>query len=216
MRAYKFKNAAQADHIFDILLNKRLFCAEWRTLNDPMEGMFAYSYRGKEEARPAQDIATSVQAEMQSIRVCSLTSTYDSHLLWAHYANGFNGVAIGLDLPDHHVDIKQIEYRGVFGQYAYASGVNAKELSRRILGSKYEEWAYEKEVRIFSNDTWFHLPKPIPLLIVGHRVHPALFDALQIICEREKIDFSSVGIGDEGIDADFVEPFEDRISRRAR
>ncbi len=27
MQAYKFKSAAQADHIFDVLLNRRLFCA---------------------------------------------------------------------------------------------------------------------------------------------------------------------------------------------
>lgn len=214
MRAFKFKSAAQADHIFDILLNNRLFCANWKTLNDPMEGVFAYSYRGDEETDGARNVASEVQIELAKLCACSLTSIYDSHLLWAHYANGFNGVAVEVDLPDDHPDISLVKYRGVFGQFNYDASSKIATISRALLQSKYQEWSYERELRILSDKEWFPLEKPIPRLIVGHRVHPALFDALQIICERQGINFTSIGVGDDGLDADYVEPFADRSTRR--
>ena len=125
MRAYKFKGAAQADHIFDILLNKRLYCAPWHVLNDPMEGTFAYSYRGDGEAKSAKDLAGAVSKALKSLRVCSLSATFDSHLLWAHYATGFNGVAIEVELPEASPDIQRVTYRGVFGHVGYGPDTRA-------------------------------------------------------------------------------------------
>lgn len=214
MRAYKFKSAAQADHIFDILLNQRLYCAPLHVLNDPMEGVFVYSHRGDGEVNSANALARAVTEEIKSLRVCSLSVTFDSHLLWAHYANGFNGVAIEVELPEASPDIRSISYRGVSGYFGYAPDTCAASIARDVLLSKYREWEYEQEIRIISGAEWYKLEKPVSRLIVGHRVHPALFDALQIICERQKISFRRVGIGDEGIDADDVEPYLVRHQRR--
>lgn len=214
MRAYKFKSAAQADHIFDILLNQRLYCAPLHVLNDPMEGTFAYSYRGNGEAKSARDLANAVLEAIKSLRVCSLSATFDSHLLWAHYANGFNGVTVEVELPEAGPDIQSVRYRGVFGQFGYAPDTCANVMARNVLLSKYQEWEYEREIRIVSEAEWYKLEKPVSRLIAGHRLHPALFDALQIICEQQGIDFRRVGIGDEGIDADGVDLYADRQRRR--
>lgn len=213
MRAYKFKGAAQADHIFDILLNQRLYCAPWHVLNDPMEGAFVYSYGGEGEAKPASELARAVSKALTSLRVCSLSATLDSHLLWAHYADGFNGAAVEVDLPESSPDIQRVSYRGVFGHVGYAPSIRADFKAREVLLSKYQEWHYERKVRILSEDQWYRLDKPVRRLIAGHRLHPALFDALQIICERQGIGFRRVGIGDEGIDPDDVEPYGDRQQR---
>ena len=43
MRAFKFRSAQRMDHIFDILHNRRLHCADWTSLNDPIEASFTYS-----------------------------------------------------------------------------------------------------------------------------------------------------------------------------
>lgn len=215
MRAYKFKGAAQADHIFDILLNRRLYCAPANMLNDPMEAQFAYSYHGEEEAEAARSLARAVAEELQLLRVCSLTNTFDTHLLWAHYASGFNGVAIEVELPDNHPDIRPVAYRGVFGQFGYEKDACHEAAARDVIFSKYQEWSYEREVRIVSKNEWFNLDKPVRMLIAGPRLHPALFDALQIICERQHITFRRVGIGDEGIDADFVRDFAERKRRQS-
>lgn len=213
MRAYKFKGAAQADHIFDILLNQRLYCAPWHVLNDPMEGTFAYSYRGDSEAKSAKDLAGTVSKALKSLRVCSLSATFDSHLLWAHYATGFNGVAIEVELPEATPDIQRVTYRGVFGHVSYAPDTRADSKAREVLLSKYQEWHYEQEIRILSENEWYKLEKPVSRLIAGHRLHPALFDALQIICEQQEIAFRRVGIGDDGIDADTVDSYADRQRR---
>jgi hypothetical protein len=42
MKTYKFRSAAQIAFAFDIIINRRLFCSDWRNLNDPIEGMFFY------------------------------------------------------------------------------------------------------------------------------------------------------------------------------
>ncbi len=36
MKVYKFRSSEQISFIFDILLNKRLYCADWKNLNDPI------------------------------------------------------------------------------------------------------------------------------------------------------------------------------------
>lgn len=213
MKAYKFKSAAQADHIFDLILNQRLFCAPWDVLNDPMEGVFAYSFRGDDEARPAQELAAGVQAELKKLKVCSLARTFDCHLLWSHYANGFNGVAVELELPEKHPEIRPVSYRGVFGQFGYRTDLEATEVARKLLFSKYQEWQYEQELRIVSESCWFDQHVSVSRVIAGHRLHPALFEALQIVCQQKNVAFAKVGFGDEGIDADFVPERAKRIVR---
>jgi hypothetical protein len=89
------------------------------------------------------------------------------------------------------------------------------QAAEQILSSKYKEWAYEKEVRILQSGEWYELPKPVTRIIVGHRMHPAVFEALRIICEDRDITLNRTGIGDEGIDADRVPPLE-RMPRHRR
>jgi hypothetical protein len=134
-------------------------------------------------------------------------------LLWAHYATGFNGVAMEVELPEASPDIQRVTYRGVFGHVSYGPDTRADAKAREVLLSKYQEWHYEQEIRILSENEWYRLEKPVTRLIAGHRLHPALFDALQIICERQGIAFRRVGIGDDGIDADSVGAYTERQRR---
>src|SRR5205823_14520369 len=48
MLAYKFRSASEMQHAFDILINQRLHCSDWRKLNDPMEGQFGYSHNASD------------------------------------------------------------------------------------------------------------------------------------------------------------------------
>ncbi|EKD0112434.1 DUF2971 domain-containing protein, partial [Escherichia coli] len=144
--------------------------------------------------------------EKKRLKVCSLSATYESHLLWAHYAGGFDGCAIEIEIPDNHHSIKQIEYRGVFANLAMPNIYSPDELANQVLSSKYREWEYEQEVRILQTNEWFYLDKPVRRVIAGHRMPSALFEAMNIICNSMGIEFCRTGIGDEGIDADYVEP----------
>jgi hypothetical protein len=130
--------------------------------------------------------------------------------LWAHYASGFEGLAIEVELPDEAPEVRVLTYRGVFAQIRIDGELDAERTAEEVLSSKYKEWEYEQEVRIIQQDDWYRLSRPVRRIIAGHRMQPAVLDALQIICERKDITLNRTGIGDEGIDADFLPSLEQR------
>lgn len=66
MRAYKFRSPDRMEFVFDILFNQRLYCAEWHTLNDPVEGVFVYSHRGQNR-EAAEEFMKRVQQEKRHL-----------------------------------------------------------------------------------------------------------------------------------------------------
>jgi hypothetical protein len=215
MLAYKFRSASQLHFALDIILNSRLHCSDWRELNDPMEGQFGYSYRTTDEQDHAEEVAEII-SHKRDLLICSLSKTFDCHLLWAHYASGFAGLAIEVQLPDDGHNVRVVEYRGAFAHVIFDRVLNPELAAEQILASKYHEWAYEQEVRILQAGEWYPLQTPVKRVIAGHRMHPAVFEALRIICESRKVALNRTGIGDEGIDADYVPPLSATIRRRRK
>lgn len=214
MRAYKFRSAQNIEFALDIILNRRLFCADWRSLNDPMEGMFAYSTKAK--TPEVERVVKGIGDEKQRYKVCSLSADFQSHLLWSHYAGGFDGLAIEVDLPDNDPNVQRVEYRGVFAFVDVDNIHSPYDAARQILLSKYQEWSYEREIRVLSNNPFYELQAPICRVIAGHRMNPALLETLMIVCDREGIELCTVGIGDEGLDADRVDPKRMEKARKFR
>ena len=208
MLAYKFRSPNQIAYSFDALFNNRLYCADWETLNDPVESIFGYNHLTSTQTDYSK-VVTEIEREMKKLRVCSLSKTFDCHLLWAHYASGFSGLAIEVEIPDQAEEIKHIHYGGVFSLVSMENRGTASDIAESVLTSKYQEWAYEQEVRILSDKDWYQLATPVKRIIAGHRMNPALFQALQTVCAWQKVPFSVVGIGDEGIDADSVLPLDE-------
>jgi hypothetical protein len=62
---------------------------------------------------------------------------------------------------------------------------------------------------VLHRKAYFPLAAPVRRVIAGHRMEPALFDALNFMCHKKGIQFNRTGIGDEGIDADYVKPPKD-------
>lgn len=212
MIAYKFRSAAQAQFAFDILLNQRLFCAPLSSLNDPLEGVFGIvSSAG---APSSDNHFRDIRAAMKSYRICSLSADFQSHLLWAHYAGGFDGMAIEVELPDADPLIQRVSYCGVFGMLRASEIADPDQSAREVLFSKYGEWSYEREVRVLTDQTHYLLPRSVRRIVVGHRMNLALQEALFLVCQRQGIGFFRVGIGDEGLDADTVRADEFEARRR--
>lgn len=134
-------------------------------------------------------------------------------MLWAHYAGGFDGLAIEVDLPDDDPRVREVQYRGVFAFLDRNDLQDEEAAARTILFSKNDEWRYEQEVRILNPEQYYDLERPIRRVIAGHRMNQALFQTLHMVCQREGIAFTEIGIGDGGIDAD---PVRDRDLQRAR
>jgi hypothetical protein len=179
-----------------------------------MEGAFVYSYRTTNERDYSAHVAEIIR-QKRRLLVCSLSTTFDCQLLWAHYASGFKGLAVEVELPDESPFIRMVNYRGVFAYTSFDQPMNAEVLAGQILSSKYKEWAYEKEVRILQSDQWHQLSTPVKRVIAGHRIDPAVFEMLRIICENRNITLNRTGIGDEGIDADYVPPLSS-VSKQSR
>lgn len=205
MIAYKFRSASQIAYIFDILINKRLYCTNWKMLNDPMEGHFVYSYNSTDEKDTYKDVERVIN-EKHNLKICSLSRTINSHLLWAHYAGGFDGVAIEIKLPNDRSFIKNVNYRRDYTNLVMSQVSDPFQSATEILSSKYIEWEYEKEIRIIHTKEWFHLRMPVTKVIAGHRMPPALFEAMNIICNSMGIKFYRTNIGKDGIGTEIVAP----------
>lgn len=122
--------------------------------------MFAYSHKSTNE-EDAKRIVANIIREKRQIRVCSLAATFDCHLLWSHYASGFSGLAIEVELPDHSPAVRNVNYRGVFAGVTVEGHVNAQRAAEEILGSKYSEWSYEREIRVLHREPYFSLSAPV-------------------------------------------------------
>ncbi len=145
-----------------------------------------YRYNGSKRVDPADQVAELIRSKKQ-IKVCALSQTFDCHLLWAHYASGFSGLALEVELPDSPC-VKTVTYGGVFAQLTVGNNFDPMDAANAVLTSKYSEWEYEQEVRVLNQSEWFELDKPVVRVIAGHRMNPALFRGLQVICEREGIE----------------------------
>lgn len=205
IRAYKFRSSSQIGFALDMIFNNRLYCSDWSNLNDPMEGIFGYSYSSTSPTDYSEKVAEIIR-EQKRIRICSLSLTYDSHLLWAHYASGFDGLAVEVELPATSPKVKKISYGGVFSVLPMSDEMSATKAANAVLTSKYQEWSYEQEVRILNHSEWYKLKTPVKRIIAGHRMNPALFETLRIVCHHKNVTLNRTGIGDEGIDADYVPP----------
>lgn len=204
--AYKFRASSQIAFALDIIINQRLYCSGWRSLNDPMEGRFSYSYNSASEVDPFKDSEIVIR-EKRFLKICSLSTSYKSHLMWAHYASGFDGLAIEVEIPTGHV--KYVHYTPQFITVSSSNNNNHHEkLAEEILSSKYDVWEYEKEARIIQTGQYFNLTKPVASVIAGHRMNPALFDALRIVCRDKGIRLRKTSIDEREICAVDVWPSE--------
>lgn len=199
MLAYKFRSSSQLNYALDIIRKKRLYCSDWEKLNDPMEGIFRYSYRSHERSL-YDEFVKILHQEKKKLLVCSLSKKFDSHLLWAHYAEGFRGLAIEVELPNDSPSIQPIKYRQVPINVSFDD--NFPPTAKEILSSKYVDWVCEGEVRILQPEKWYLLSTPVRRVITGQRMDPNLIEKLRIICEPRNIILSQTRIDNYRIYAD--------------
>src|SRR5262249_6438004 len=90
---YKYRSLENWHFLLDIFLNKRLYAARFKSLNDPMEGQYYYV-----NGRARGLVRSAIAARREQWNICSLTPHARSSLMWAYYANGHRGIAIGVEL----------------------------------------------------------------------------------------------------------------------
>jgi hypothetical protein len=162
---YKYRSLENWQFFEDILQNRRLYAASFRTLNDPMEGLL-YLFDKNISTRYRE----SIRQASNRLNICSLSESRDNTLLWSYYAAGHTGVAIGVTvLPQTSPRVDSPEL------VTYDMTVNidpATEqshlpgaIAKRVLSQKLSFWSHEKEYRVFSTRKF--VPIEIREIVLG-------------------------------------------------
>lgn len=185
----------------DIIENRRLFCANWNEMNDPMEGMFEFFTTDRDDRGYLEEIIR----HKHELRVCSLSKTKYSHLLWAHYADQFRGVLVAVDIPLPATDFVEVYYRSSHSMQIKRTWNDTEKVARKILSSKHKAWSYEKEVRILSREQYFPVPV-IRHVTLGIRANN-VSDAFLYACDAQRIPVYKLRLTDEGLEERPIEEF---------
>jgi len=169
MKLYKYKSLANLWHVLDIVLNQRLYCAHWSTLNDPLEGRYEI-YLGSKSPKVESTMIGRIEKARDGFRIASLSATPTNFLLWSHYADGHKGAAIEVDIPDNYPDLTEVTYSPFSS--VFSEKEQTREDMRHLFNGKGEEWAYEEEYRIITDREYFDLPSKPSRLLLGPMVPP--------------------------------------------
>ena len=173
---YKFRPIEQLSSLADILINKRLFCAPYYTLNDPFEGQFLQAIHFPPNTLFPKGLRTVALTSLEDIngpedyvivRVCSLSSDMKDVRLWSHYAGGHRGVAIEIDVTDAMGDFDRVNYAPklpLFDDPKYAGPSWKMALTTKTI-----HWEYEKEYRVITAEEFYPINGRIRRVIAGVR-----------------------------------------------
>lgn len=122
---------------------QRLKASTLDNLNDPFE-LFAIDTSSSNEFYQA----LKTHKSYLSHKWCFLcfSKTWESPLLWSHYAERHKGMALVFEVPE--IFFEHIKYQKQRIKINEAT-VEGEDTTRRLLTTKYIEWAYEKEARVF-------------------------------------------------------------------
>ena len=142
---YKYRSLQDFERILDIIVNKRLYGAVYKDLNDPMEGKF------NKDGLERNDF-NEIYTHLKRTRICSLLEKQqeqdfpNDYLMWSHYANSHTGCCIELNITKQHNNgwnLLKVSYQD---RLPKVKG-EIKDRIRKILSVKTPLWENEHEVR---------------------------------------------------------------------
>lgn len=132
-----------------------IWCADFKNLNDPMEGLFAPTRRFEKHSR-RQEVIDEIINGKSGVGIASFSDTNHNELMWTHYARNSSGISIEYRpqkllaaMPDNATLVRV----GYDEKPAYVSVGDVNNLSsavKKILSQKKFNWAYEREWRLLS------------------------------------------------------------------
>ncbi|MGC6329122.1 DUF2971 domain-containing protein [Rhizorhabdus sp. FW153] len=140
----------------EAILNDYVWCAHYKNMNDPMEGLYKASTKVQNHPQYSEFIR-NLKNEKLSLGIASFSETWSNELMWAHYADSFQGICICYSMPTL---LRGMSEENAFARIAYGnkpyylalnSMKNDFERSRAVLSTKHLSWAYEREWRLFSS-----------------------------------------------------------------
>lgn len=143
MRVYHFINEKFG---LENIKRRRLKIARIDELNDPFE----FIARADNERERAALRATREEQTKKTGLLC-FSRSWQNPVQWSHYADRHRGFCLGFDVPD--ALIKEVTYRKTPLQFDRkrfrTDGDFAQEFAELLVSTKFEDWRYEEEMRLF-------------------------------------------------------------------
>ena len=184
MKLYKYKSLTNLEHVLDIILCEKLFCALYNELNDPFEGLFLTTIKlsysrllALKVPFPPHLVNSSIKqyktiedllSDVSKTRICSLSSDMSDVRLWSYYADGHKGIVIEIDFSGLESKIHEVKYSEKLPSFGFTllTGPPPHE----VLSCKTIHWAYEKEYRVIHEYKFFPISKRIKGIYLGTRI----------------------------------------------
>jgi hypothetical protein len=103
-RLYRYRNLGNKGSLtnreIDPIISGYIWCSTYDAMNDPMEGYFTpreFRTGGPEDY---QDILDEIRYNATELGLACFSETYESELMWAHYAGNYSGICIGYSTKD--------------------------------------------------------------------------------------------------------------------
>lgn len=153
---YRYRPLTDLDSEMRTIERGHLYCATYKSMNDPMEGFYSSS-KLLRESPDVEAVRREILAGKRSIGICSFSEVYNHELMWAHYAMRFTGMCIAYDffkLQKHlgeNVNFSRVFYNEEapsVGRTRLPRDFN--EIAKMILSYKSYRWHYEREWRVFG------------------------------------------------------------------
>ena len=132
-----------------VLTERRLKLSRFGESNDPFELRLIDS-RPQDTRRITAMIADYY---CKNVGMICLGPSWESPVMWAHYADKHSGVCIGVDVDERL--LTKIEYTDAkiavpFGAHLPKFGLSA-DLLKKLVSTKATDWSYEREYRLMGN-----------------------------------------------------------------
>lgn len=175
MKLYKFRSLQQIEFTLDILLRERLYCAPYKDLNDPFEGLFYTISQPMGMAMTTRRYYKTIEDlpfYNTDVRICSLSEELGDIRMWSHYASGHQGVAIEIDFTEGANSLYKVDYSE--GLQKFGTTILAGATAEEVLSVKTNHWEHEREYRIIQQNEYFEIKGKITGLYLGIRVSEML------------------------------------------
>lgn len=190
MEAFKFRTLHDLDRVLSMIRSNDLWCADWRNLNDPMEGF--YYYEPGASRSEAQRIVNAIRRGKRGRYVCSLSARFDIATQWAYYADEFRGLALEYNLANlrtsGEVTVEHVRYESLSSSFDIYQDGNPERLAELILLTKIDEWQHEQEIRIISRkEGRQRIPGGVKSVTLGHRMAPDVKEIFSFYCDARDV-----------------------------
>lgn len=144
MKVYKFRQLTKKqefDRLKRIIKTGEFWCSNFWELNDPMEGVFSFSILDF-----AKDKINKIYGQKGQYKICSFSGEkgFQNPAIWGYYTDGFNGVAIEVEIDK--CIVKKIDYSDEEINLEENKG-NCENFIEKVLLNKNTAWINEDEFR---------------------------------------------------------------------